>query len=86
MTSDSEYVSAAKVKVPFSLISREAWMKAVSAARLRAEPRLMRRTPRAASSATLRCGAPFNAANTLTGLLTAAQTAWMSSGRVRPGA
>src|ERR1700761_8984716 len=72
----SEYVSAAKVKVPFSLISREARMKALMAARLRADPRLMRRTPKAASSETLRCGAPLSAARTLTGFLTEAQMAW----------
>ena len=62
--------SSAKRKVPCSWISRAARTTAPNAARLSADPTLIRRTPRAASSATEN-DAFFKPITTLTGLRTA---------------
>ncbi len=75
--------SLAKVKVPCSLISRAARRKAPSAARDSAEPRLMRRTPAAANSATEN---GRDAASTFTGFETEPQTVLIASSDGKPGA
>lgn len=77
--------SSAKVKVPWSLISRAARRKAPRAARLSADPTLTRLTPSSARSARLSVP-PCRPITTLTGRSTALTTAPMSSAVRRPGA
>jgi hypothetical protein len=84
--SANDAASSPNVNVPFSAISRAPRKNAPNAARVNADPTLIRRTPAAARFATV-SPLPFPPASTLTARgATAAQTARMASRFGNPGA
>src|ERR1700689_5192687 len=86
VSSANDAASSPNVNVPFSAISRAPRKNAPNAARVNADPTLIRRTPAAARLATVN-PLPLPPASTLTARgATAAQTARMASRFGNPGA